>query len=489
MELAILESESSSENGREVPTFPLASVKDRMGLVSSFPEKEKFNHPTTLIRSASEPREAAAKAKEKGMKLADCKEKEVVKELLNSDYSEAGTDRSPLTISVKYWFEFVTGCDETTFSKTRAEHLFVDEDENLFIKNCKTGRLTKAGKFSLIMMGQMYLDVGISRKESRKQKKRHYPPIEIITTLDRGSIRLVDIGYLQTLPENRNCVFQIASNFNGVEGVCETTTPDSHKFTTKYYLDKTQGPTASVSCSAGAISRVHLAFYSPKKKPSEWGQTEDMQLNFMKDLESHFPVKNGYIVYTGKEPKFPKPNGKKWKKLIANFHVAYHAEQQVCLGHRTETISETQRDPQQTVDQVCCAAINMIQGLNGKNNEQCDRKRKKMKFALQAAYDGTYLGTIRHGRKKIFLTFVGGGAFGNPHSDIFNQIVKSHKKWSRHTKSVIEKVVLVMWTPLHEHIDAWLELLKQENVPYSYIGYKHLKPKLISSYDPYQGKR
>lgn len=89
----------------------------------------------------------------------------------------------------------------------------------------------------------------------------------------------MDVAYLQTLPENRNALFQIASNFNGVEAVTETSYPDSDNFTTRYVTDRTQGPAASISAGAGAITRVHAAFFNEKKPPKEWGQTKDTQVS------------------------------------------------------------------------------------------------------------------------------------------------------------------------------------------------------------------
>jgi hypothetical protein len=50
-----------------------------------------------------------------------------------------------------------------------------------------------------------------------------------------------------------------------------------------------------------------------------------LQVNFVKNLSRHFPIVNGYVVYSGNEPKFPKNRkGKKWKKMLANYYVAYH---------------------------------------------------------------------------------------------------------------------------------------------------------------------
>jgi len=89
-------------------------------------------------------------------------------------------------------------------------------------------------------------------------------------------------------------VFQVASNFNGVEATSETSSPDSPTFTEKYIYDPTQGiihkqnnktilpfptgPAASISAGAAAIARVHAAFYEPDTSQNAWLQTRSKQV-------------------------------------------------------------------------------------------------------------------------------------------------------------------------------------------------------------------
>lgn len=121
----------------------------------------------------------------------------------------------------------------------------------------------------------------------------------------------MDVTYLQSLKENKNAVFQVASNFNGVEATSEASSPDTPNFTEKYIWDPTQGttqppihlmvvaygrdqrwplssflpsfvqrigPAASISAGAAAIARVHAAFYHPDLPQDAWGQTRDNQV-------------------------------------------------------------------------------------------------------------------------------------------------------------------------------------------------------------------
>lgn len=149
----------------------------------------------------------------------------------------------------------------------------------------------------------------------------------------------------------------------------------------------------------------------------------------------------------------------------------------------------------------------MLQGAKGINNRKIDTKMNKMCFILQAAYDSTYLSAVYYQRKIVYLTlvgtwglaterkngflvyargsdsFLGGGAFGNDIDTIWAQVLASHKKWARHTKSQIEKVVLIMFTP-RANTNEWLFQMQDEDIPYTYIGYKGGKKEVMDYYDP-----
>jgi len=82
------------------------------------------------------------------------------------------------------------------------------------------------------------------------------------------------IAHIQAHPENKDTLFQVASNFNAVEAQSELVKPNSPQFTEKYYMDRTQGPAASISAGEGVMMRIHAPFYSPSKAPEMRGQTE-----------------------------------------------------------------------------------------------------------------------------------------------------------------------------------------------------------------------
>jgi len=259
------------------------------------------------------------------------------------------------------------------------------------------------------------------------------------------------VAYLQSLPENCNAVFQVASNFNGIESQTELEKSTKKNFTKNYIRDRTQGPAASISAGAAAIVRVHAVFYN--KNNQEWRQTETNYLNFLNKLEAHYPLRNGYVIFNENCPKFPAYNSIDYNKLLLNTELFYHKDVQVITGHRVKVDNidyyEVVNSPKQQVDQVLCAAVNLFQGKTGSDNKKSAGSEDKSKFVLDMSYQGTYMSAVKHQRTQIFLTPVGGGVFGNPIEWIIDAIIIAHKKWAIQETSSLKKITLVLWNPQH----------------------------------------
>ena len=238
----------------------------------------------------------------------------------------------------------------------------------------------------------------------------------------------VDVAYLQAAPENRGAMFQVASNFNGVEAIEETSYPDGAEFLTNYVYDRTQGPAASVSAGAAAISHVLLAFYDEGKPCEEWQQTQQRQVEMLKDVKEYYSVVNGYVVQQGSEC-VPEDD----QAVVKCVRVGVQVGAQVTFsstGSFNDTLEvvpmpKTPADAQ-CVSQVFCAAMNLLQGTSGCTNATCPSSPCLAAILLEAAYRGTYLAAIRHGCPKLFLTLIGGGAFGNSVDTILEIIGRVH---------------------------------------------------------------
>uniref|UniRef100_A0A6B2L562 Uncharacterized protein n=1 Tax=Arcella intermedia TaxID=1963864 RepID=A0A6B2L562_9EUKA len=308
-------------------------------------------------------------------------------------------------------------------------------------------------------------------KPDKKKDPPKFIPLEFINRSTSDDSKSVDVGYLQSLPEFRDAVFQVASNFNVVEGMSEFLPPNFKSFTENYYKDRTQGPAASISAGPAAIVRVHAPFYSPDTPPDKWNQDESHQVELLKNLEEYYPVHNGYVLYENGilsegYKKFPEYQSKGYHKLLVTGFVGFHSSVQVTTGLRyypngekrpkkrsaddeeedepDDSLLQIQKDPKQVVHQVFTAATNLNQGRSGPRNKNSPNSATKGKMVLDLGYQGTYLAALAAEKKILVLTLIGGGAFGNEKEWIYQSIVNAHQKWGVAGKS-LQKVYLILW--------------------------------------------
>lgn len=302
-------------------------------------------------------------------------------------------------------------------------------------------------------------------------------------------------------------MFQAASNFNGVEAICETSYPDRAKFITEYADDNTQGPAASISAGPGAISRVLLPFYDPSKPAAEWRQTKTQQMEMLGDVKEYFSVMNGYVVQKGDEKKVEADLlNEENRAIVDKVKVCVHVDEEVVFGLRDSSwfgynivgykppISENsenipENDPSKKITeqnhkicQVFCAAMNMGQGDSGAKNAELEGDGTKAKLLLEAAYRGTYLAAIRHGCQVLYLTLIGGGVFGNSPNTILDVIGKVHLDIAcREMNDVIEEVHLVLYN-MPPVTTTFLNSLKDKGVETEIHAFKNCQGTIYTNF-------
>jgi hypothetical protein len=143
------------------------------------------------------------------------------------------------------------------------------------------------------------------------------------------------------------------------------------------------------------------------------------------------------------------------------------------------------QDGSQMVDQVFCAALNIVQGLNGKRNGDVPDVEKKCKFLLKCAYEGSYLSAISHNRKKLFLTLIGEGSFGNKLKWIYDAILNAHLKWGKHYNNTIKKVTIVIYNSLSFY-PPFIEKLRSNNIVYNIRHYHSGIASITDTFNPFK---
>lgn len=288
---------------------------------------------------------------------------------------------------VSDWFEALTGFKETTYEETRSK---------LAIKD---GRLHSAANGQSYEIGTLTLESLASLRE--RTSFAPLAPRRLKTSIVRGDVRAMHRD-----PANAGALFQVASQFNLLEMVSPEVSPTEG--VTRYANDLTQGPACAIAAGAATIYRNYFA------------QTPDQQLDALADvgsalsdaletpLKSLWTMRNGYAM--------PSYRG------LANI-AAYLAgtDEQVRDGLRAKlkigvhsdiAVTDVPGSTKPLVSQALCSAMPV--SYTYLDDEIWEAFAT---LTLEAAYEATLraamLNAARGKSNIVFLTMLGGGAFGN----------------------------------------------------------------------------
>ncbi len=242
------------------------------------------------------------------------------------------------------------------------------------------------------------------RAEAQKTTTGSSPPRLFVIT---GADPVTDIGMLQANAEP-GTLFQVASQFNCLEapGPGIVSVQD-------YFGDSTQGPRASISAFPGTLVRHYAA-------PSAGGrfvQTDDRQLNL---LAGALPtalgrVHAGYLM-TQELTNLDRV-AKQFEEQFEAIQVGVHDAVPVLLGERWDGPVQ----PGQTVAQVFTSTLAL--GGYSEGARFSGAVERICRQLLRASYLGTLLAAMTLGQRRVVLTMIGGGVFGNPHGLIWECIL------------------------------------------------------------------
>ena len=278
--------------------------------------------------------------------------------------------------------------------------------------------LSVAGEWMISSVnGARYRSGTLSTPSLSSLKERTDPLLSPDYRKDRTTLREVvaDVQTLHKDSNNRDAIFQVASQCNLLEMVGPSVTPDAG--VTGYYYDRTQGPACAIACGAGTVYRNYFVPLA-----GGVGQTALLQVDTMKNLESAlggnlWSMRNGYLLPTAATlqniSECLQATPEQWMGYI---QIGVHNNVQVTLSS----------DPDQIVHQLYCSAMPVsYSGIPSHIWEPLGR------LVLNAAYELSVRVAIEHaqrtGSKTLFLTLLGGGAFGNPTDWITDAILRALK--------------------------------------------------------------
>ncbi|MEL6579759.1 MAG: hypothetical protein AAFQ14_08405 [Cyanobacteria bacterium J06621_12] len=308
------------------------------------------------------------------------------------------------------WFERLTGFKEESPQQVR-NNLVVEGNR---IKSLVNSKSFIAGKLETPSLGEL------------RQR--------IVSINETGILSLkevvADVQSLHTNPANAGALFQVASQFNLLEMVSPNRTPEAGVGI--YSRDRTQGPACAIAGGAGTIYRNYFVSVN-----GQVGQSKNNQIDCISDLgkawdnsQKHlWQMKNGYALASHQG----------LTTISQRLQTASEAErdkfrQLLRIGIQWQT-QVTLQDCQHQISQIYCSALPVAYSpLPAKLWSEF------AKLVLEAAYEATICTAILNaqlnGNNQLFLTLLGGGAFGNETSWIINSIDLALRLYRNHDLNV-----------------------------------------------------
>jgi protein-tyrosine phosphatase len=292
------------------------------------------------------------------------------------------------------WFEQLTGFREKGYEDTRAKL----EVEGRRLRSKVSGKSYGVGELELVSLQALRERVKSAGGPSGRIK------VGIVTG---------DVRRMHQAPEYTGALFQVASQFNLLEMVSSSVTPEDG--VTRYKSDPTQGPACAIAAGAATIYRNYFVPIG-----GGHGQTRERQLDGLADLGEALaqalnrPVcelwnmRNGYALcsqegLTAIAAHLQAQGQAELDELRAKLRIGIHWDVEV---------TDATDDHGPLVSQAFCSALPV--------SSTTVPRRYWQAFAplvLEAAYEATMwagvLNAHRGASKAVLLTQVGGGAFGN----------------------------------------------------------------------------
>ncbi len=298
------------------------------------------------------------------------------------------------------WFETLTGFEESDGDDVRRK-LTID---GLKLRSDVNGHSWQFGSLDMPSLAEL------------RERVARCPIVSRRTTVREV---VADVQDLHCDPTNAGAMFQVASQFNLLEMISPNVTPDDGIGI--YENDPTQGPACAIACGAGTIYRNYFVPVGDHVGQSSAHQIDclaDVGAAFGNDDHHLWTMRNGYALPTRKglnrvRMELKSADAAKVDQFRSLLRIGVHRKTQVTL-----------RDCQHVVTQAYCSALPVsYSGLEAALWEPFAR------MVLEAAYEATFcaalLNAAETGNHQLYLTLLGGGAFGNDTNWILSSIERA----------------------------------------------------------------
>lgn len=286
------------------------------------------------------------------------------------------------------WFETLTGFPEESPQQVHAN---ITVDGNA-LSSCVSGEILVCGDLETPSLTEL-------------RKRVHSSGHKVGETSVREVV--ANVQHLHTTESNAGSLFQVASQFNLLEMVSPSVTPE--RGVGIYENDLTQGPACAIAAGAGTIYRNYFAIVN-----GQTGQSANNQIDCLADIgaamgnsESRlWEMKNGYALVSHSglveiSNRLRASSESELDELRQLLRIGIQWKTQVTLD-----------DSKHTVSQAYCSALPVA--YSGHNSHLW---AEFARLILEASYEATIcaaiLNSVNNGNNRLFLTLLGGGAFGN----------------------------------------------------------------------------
>lgn len=286
------------------------------------------------------------------------------------------------------WFQQLTGFEERSPEQVRQNITVVGETLTSHVN----GRTLVAGRLEIPSLAELRAQLRAVRRSAGALSLR-----EVIA----------NVQDLHVDASNAGSLFQVASQFNLLEMASPQAMPEHGVGI--YENDHTQGPACAIAAGAGTIYRNYFV-----PLPGQIGQSKENQIDCLADLgrtlgnsnNRLWEMRNGYALASaaGLEEisNRLRAGGENVRDVLRKLlRVGIQADTQV-----------TWKNTAHKVSQVYCSALPVAY-----SEHPPDLWEDFARLVLEACYEATICAAIlnaqRTGNKSLYLTLLGGGAFGN----------------------------------------------------------------------------
>lgn len=309
------------------------------------------------------------------------------------------------------WFEALTGFAEESPQQVR-KNITVD---GKLLKSLVNGKTWVCGELETPSLAELRERVHSAGHASGKMALR-----EVV-----GNVQ-----HLHTDPSNAGALFQVASQFNLLEMTSPGVTPE--RGIGIYENDRTQGPACAIAAGAGTIYRNYFATVN-----GQVGQSASNQIDCLADLAAAlgntenrlWEMRNGYALAS--------QNGlaEISNRLRASGETERDALRQLLrIGVQWNT-EVTLHDAGHTVSQAYCSALPVAY-----SHYPSEQWEDFARLILESSYEATICAAIvnsaSNGSNRLFLTLLGGGAFGNETDWILGGIQRALNRYRHYDLDV-----------------------------------------------------